>query len=159
MDLLPNYFFLDKKLYRKIRVVKTENYVVAWSYDDERRMRFNYSSVRREAAQAFALPEVSKLIDKPKSLILSYLRRNLIDYPSGRVYSTRNKKPGKWMWSEQDVLDLREAIFEMAPKNKYGEPYANFKLVSKSELLSRINKDTSYYVKADDGDFIKIWRR
>jgi hypothetical protein len=158
MDLVPNYFFLDQKLYKKIRVVKSENYVVAWSYEDERRMRFNYSSVRQEASKAFNVNDVSELIDKPKSLILSFLQRNLIDYPSGRLYSIKNKLPGRWMWSEQDILDLRETIFEMAPKNKYGEPYSNFKLVSKAELLSKMREDTSYYVRNEKGDFVKIWR-
>jgi hypothetical protein len=158
MDLVPNYFYLDKKLYKKIRVVKSENYVVAWSYEDERRMRFNYSSVRKEASKAFNLDEVSKLIGKRKSHILSYIQRNLVDPPSGRLYSIKNKKPGKWMWSEKDVLDLREAIFDMAPKNKYGEPFVNFKLVSKAELLSRMREDASYYVRNQDGEFVKVWR-
>ncbi len=157
-ELIPNYFFLDKNLYKKIRVVKSEGYVVTWSYTDERRMRFNYASVRREAIKAFNLDEVSKLIDKPKSVILSYIQRNLADQPSGRLYSIKNKKPGKWMWSEQDVLDLRDAIFDMAPKNKYGEPYANFRLVSKAELLSKMRDNTSYYVRNENGEFVQIWR-
>jgi hypothetical protein len=156
--LIPNYFFLDKKLYKKIRVVKSEDYVVAWSYEDERRMRFNFSSVRKEAGKAYNLDEVSRLIDKRKSEILSYLKRNLVDQPSGRLYSIKNKRPGKWMWSEKDILDLRESIFDMAPKNKYGEPFRNFKLVSKAELLSRMREDTSYYVRNENGEFVKVWR-
>lgn len=158
MELVPSYFFLGNKLYKKIRVVKSESYVVAWSYEDERRMRFNYGSVRQEATKAFDLDQVSKLIGKPKSLILSYIQRNLVDCPSGRIYSIKNKKPGKWMWSEQDVLDLRNSIFEMAPKNKYGEPYTNFRLISKAELLSKMREDATYYVKNESGDFVKVWR-
>lgn len=158
MELIPSYFFLGNKLHKKIRVVKSENYVVAWSYEDERRMRFNYVSVRQEAIKAFDVTEVAKLIEKPRAVVLSYLQRNLIDYPSGRLYSINSKKPGKWMWSEQDVLDLRETIFEMAPKNKYGEPYTNFKLVSKAELLSKMREDTSYYVRNQQGEFIQVWR-
>jgi len=157
-DLVPNYFFLKDKLYKKLRVVKSEDYIVAWSYEDEMRMRFNYSSVRREASKAYSLDEVSDLIGRRKSVLLSYLRRNLIDPPSGRLYSIKNKVPGKWMWSEQDVLDLRDAIFEMAPKNMYGEPRVNFKLVSKAELLSKMREDTAYYVKNEQGEFVKVWR-
>jgi hypothetical protein len=157
-DLIPNYFFLGNKLYKKIRVIKSEDYVVTWSYEDEMRMRFNYSSVRREATKAYDIFEVSRLIDKPKALLLSYLSRNLIEYPSGRQYSLKNKVPGKWMWSKQDVLDLRDSIFDMAPKNKYGEPYINFKLVSKAELLSRMREDTSYYVRNEHGNYVKVWR-
>jgi hypothetical protein len=158
MALVPNYFFLNNKLYQKIRVVKSENYVVAWSYEDEQRMRFNHSSVLRDATKAYELREVSRLIDKPQSVILSYMGRNLVDYPSGRTYTKTSKKPGKWMWSQQDVLDLRDAIVAVAPKNKYGEPFPSFQLISKAELLAKMNEDTSYYIKNDKGEFVKVWR-
>lgn len=158
MDLVPSYFFLDEKLYKKIRVVKSENYVVAWSYEDEKRVWITYSVVRREATPAYKLRDVSKLIDKTQSLILSYVKRNLVEKPSGRLYTVRNKIPGEYMWSEQDILDLRDSLFELAPKNKYGEPYSNFKLISKAEILSRMRKDASFYVKDENGEFIKVWR-
>lgn len=158
MDLLPRYFFLNEKLYEKLRVVKSENYIVAWSFEDEARLRFNYSSARRDASKAYEIREVAKLIDRPAKELLSYLSRGLIDPPSARLYSRKNKVPGKWMWSEQDVLDLRDAIFELAPKNKYGEPYTNFKLVSKAELLRQMRGDTSYYVRDESGNYVKVWR-
>jgi hypothetical protein len=62
------------------------------------------------------------------------------------------------MWSEQDILNLRDTIFELAPKNKYGEPYANFKLISKADLLSKMREGTSLYVKNEAGEYIKVWR-
>lgn len=158
MDLIPNYFFLGRKLYKKIRVVKTENYVVAWSYQDESRMRFNYSSVRQEASRAFKLSEVSDLIGRSQKEIKSYINRNLIDKPSGRLYSVKNRTPGQYMWSEQDVLDLREVIFELVPKNKYGEPYVNFRLISKAELISKLKNDATFYIRNENGEFVKIWR-
>ena len=158
MDLVPSYFFLDDKLYKKIRVVKSENYVVAWSYEDEKRVWITYSVVRREAGKAYKLSEVAEMIDKPKSTILSYVKRNLVEKPSGRLYTIKNKVPGEYMWSENDILDLRDSIFDLAPKNKYGEPYSNLKLISKAELLSKMRKDTSFYVRNENGDFIKIWR-
>jgi hypothetical protein len=158
MELVSNYFFLDEKLYKKIRVVKTEDYVVAWSYEDEKRVWINYSIVRRNGSKAYDLSEVSKLIDMKKVDILSYINRRLVDPPSGRLYTIKNRVPGKWMWSEKDILDLRQSLFELAPKNKYGEPYTSTKLISKPELLSRIRKDVSFYVRNENGEFVKVWR-
>jgi hypothetical protein len=139
-------------------VVKSQDYIVAWSYDDEKRMRFSYSGVRRESSKAYTMKEVSELIEKSQKEILKLISRNLVDRPSGRLYTIKNKLPGKWMWSESDILALREAIFELAPKNKYGEPFSNFTLISKKELLSKLHEDTSYYVKGSDGQFVKVWR-
>jgi hypothetical protein len=87
MDLLPRYFFLNEKLYEKIRVVTSENYVVVWAFEDEQRLRFNYSSVRRDYTKAYDVKEVAQLIDRPAKEILSYLKRGLAEYPSARLYS------------------------------------------------------------------------
>jgi hypothetical protein len=158
MDLVPKYFFLDKKLYQKVRVVKSENYVVAWCFQDEKRVWLTYSYVRKNAEQAYTLSEVAELVDRPKAKLLAFMNRNLVDMPSGRLYNIRNKVPGRWLWSEQDVLNLRDSLFEMAPKNKYGEPYSNLKLISRAELLSKMRKDASLYVRNENGDFVKVWR-
>lgn len=158
MDLVPNYFFIDEKLYKKIRVVKTENYVVAWSYNDEKRVWINYSTVRKSGGKAYDLKQVCELIGKTQTFIMSCIKKNLVNLPTGRVYKISSRLPGKWMWSEHDILELRDSLFEMAPKNKYGEPYTTFKLISKAELLSKMRQDASFYVKNEDGDFVKIWR-
>lgn len=158
MESVPNYFFLNNKLYKKIRVVKTQDYIVAWSFEEEMRMRFNYSSVRREASKAYKLEEVAELIDRPAKDILSSIKRNIVSPPSGRLYNTKSKKPGRHMWSEDDILDLRNDYFDNAPKDKYGDPYINFKLVSRAELLNRMRQDISYYVKNENGDYVKVWK-
>jgi len=62
------------------------------------------------------------------------------------------------MWSEDDVLTLREDFYELAPKDKYGDPHRTFKLVSKSELLSKMHEDISYYVKNESGDYVRVWK-
>jgi hypothetical protein len=154
---VPNYFFLKDKLYKKIRIVKSENYLVCWSYEDEMRMRFNYSSVLREATKAYSVSEVSKLLEKTPGYIWALIGNKIADHPSGRSYNA-NKRPMKWYWSEQDILDLRQAIFDSAPKNEYGEPYGKFRLISKVRLLSKMREDTSYYVKNQNGEFVKVWR-
>lgn len=138
--------------------MKSEDYVVAWSYEDERRVRFNYSSVRREASKAYDVKEVADLMEKRTSDILTMIDRNLVDRPSGRLYSIANKRPGQFMWSESDIFDLRDAMFELAAKNKYGEPHRGFKLISKSELLGKMHEDMSYYVRNEDGEFVRVWR-
>jgi hypothetical protein len=158
MELVPNYFFLDEKLYKKIRVVKTENYVVAWSYEDEKRVWLNYSYVRKNSDKAYKLADVSQLIEKSTNYIMSHMQRNLVKRPSGRTYNITSKMPKDFMWSSRDILDLRDSIYDLAPKNKYGEPYSNFTLISKAELLNKMHKDVSMYIKNENGEFIKIWR-
>lgn len=157
-SVIPNYFILNDRLYKKIRVVKSEDYVVAWSYYDERRMRFSYSGTRREAKKAFLIKEVSELIEWPMRKLTDYLDRGLIDYPANRLYAIKTKRPGQWMWSEDEVLELRDRLYSLARKNKYGEPYYGFKLISKADLIAKMTDQVAYYVKGQDGEFRKVWR-
>lgn len=156
--LIPNYFFMDNKIYKKLRVVRSEDYIVVWSYADEARMRFGLVATRRAAQKAYKIGEVASLIKRPVADIISYVARGLVPKPSGNTYYIGSKRPYLQLWSEDDILFLRDKIFELAPKNKYGEPYTNFKLVSRTELLAKFRGDTSYYVQDEDGNMTRVWR-
>lgn len=158
MELVPNYFFLKDKIYKKLRVVKSEDYIVVWSYEDEMRQRFTYSLVRKEATKAYRLNEVCDLLDKKIRYIVSYLDRGLIPYPASRLYHIISKKPSKWMWSQEDILYMRDLIFQLAPKDKHGDPRRDFSLISKAELLAKMHGNSSYYVKNENGEFVRVWK-
>jgi len=158
MDLISTYFILNEKLYKKIRIVKSEDYVVVWSYHDEKRMRFSYSGIRREAQKAYSIDQVCELIERPMKQIVNYLDNGLIDYPANRLYHIKSKKPGKYMWSEQEVLDLRDRLYDLTKKNKYGEPYRNFKLISKAALIAKMSNQVSHYIRNQDGEFVQVFR-
>jgi hypothetical protein len=155
---VPNYFFLNNKLYKKIRVVRSEDYIVAWSYEDEMRMRFSNSATRRQATKAYTTYETARLIERPVRFINNYIQRGLIPQPSGRSYTIKNRRPREAYWSQDDILYLRDRIYELTPKNKYGDPNSQFKLISKAELLAKMNDGEAYYVKGDDGQFTRVWK-
>lgn len=156
--LVPNYFFMNDKIYKKLSVVKSEDFITVWSYADERRMRFGYVSTRRNAVKAYDVTEVAKLLERPVSEVLSFIGRGLAPRPSGQTYNISNKKPGPEFWSEDDILYLRDRIYEMTPKKKDGEPFAKFNLVSKAELMAKFTGDDSYYVKDSTGNLVKVWK-
>lgn len=155
---IPNYFFLDGKLYKLIRVVKNENMLVIWGFEEESRMWFNYQQTLKRFQKAFTLQEVAKLIDKKITYLKVMMERNLISRGSGTSYSIATRRPLTVYWSEDDVFNLRSELFALAKKNKYGEPYANFNLVSEAELLTKMRGGESYFIKDKDGQFVKVWR-
>lgn len=155
---IPNYFFLDGKLYKLIRTVKNENMLVIWGFEEESRMWFNYQQTLKRFQKAFTLQEVSKLIGKSVTELKNMMRNNLISRGSGTSYSVATRRPRTVYWSEDDVFNLRSELFALAKKNKYGEPYANFSLVSEAELLTRMRGGESYFIKDKDGQFVKVWR-
>lgn len=154
--IIPTYFFVDGKLYKRLAIVRSENYVVVFSYDDERQMRFTYDLLRRTYVKAFPLSQTAKLLECKTKEILLFIYKNLVPRPSGRSYHISSRKPDRAFWSEEDLLVLRDTLYEWYSKDKYGKTRRN--LPSKSELLAKMHGDSSYYVKAEDGSFVKVWK-
>jgi len=155
---IPNYFFLDGKLYKKIRIVKNENMLVIWGFEEESRMWFNYQQTLKRFQKAFTLREVSSLINKNITTLKVMIKNNLISRGSGMSYAVATRRPLTIYWSEDDVFNLRAELFALAKKNKYGEPYSSFNLISEAELLNKMRGGESYFIKDKDGQFVKVWR-
>jgi len=155
-NIVPAYFFLNNKLYKRLAVVKSENYVVVFSYSDETKMRFPYDLIRKTHSKAFTAVQTANILGRSLKEVMNLIHRNLVPRPSGRSYHLSSKRPDKWYWSEEDVLTLRDAMYENSKKNKYGQP--TIRLKSKSEVLAEMHGDDSYYMKTEDGTFVKVWK-
>lgn len=157
-ELLPNFFFLNNKLHKRLKIVKSEDLAVAFCYPDEEHVHYMYSMLRRQYQGAYNLDQVSKLVRRPKKELQRLIKHKLIERPKGFKYRIETRQPICYMWSQDDVLELRDRLYDLAPKQKDGFPSSTFNLASKAELLEAMNGDSSYYVRNAEGDFIKVWR-
>lgn len=130
--------------------------MIVFSYSDETKMRFAYDLVRKNYIKAFTIAQTAKLLGRPAKEVHNLIHRNLVPKPTGRSYHIESKRPDQYFWAEADVLVLRDAIYDNAIKDKYGK--ARIKIKSKSEILAEMHGDSSYYVKAEDGSFVKVWK-
>lgn len=151
-------FFLDGNLHQKISMIPSENILVAWNYPREERSHYNYQQVRRRYQRAFDIKQVAELTEQSLDRLKKLIKNNILSRGSGSSYTIATRRPGPVYWSEDDLLDLRSEMFAIAKKNAYGEPYAGFKLISEAELVHKIRGGESYYIKNDDGEFVKVWR-
>lgn len=158
MRKIPTFFFLNKDIHKKLRVIPSENILVAWDFPEEKRVWYDYSLVRKSFQMAYKINQVSELIGRAQATLKEWLDKKIIEHPSGRIYKIHNRLPSTYYWSEDDVLNLRDQIFELAPKNKYGEPYRNFQLISRAELMAKMRGDNSLYIRSESGEFIKVWK-
>lgn len=155
---IPKMFFLDGNLHQKIKTIPSENILVAWNYPREERSHYNYQQARRRYQHAYDIKQAADLLEEPLLKLKKFLKNNLISRGSGVSYTIATRRPSTVYWSEDDLIDMRSELFAMAKKNKYGEPYANFKLISQAELLHKIRGGESYYIRDKDGEFVKVWR-
>lgn len=155
---VPRMFFLDGDLHKKLSVIVSENILVAWNYPREERSHYNYQQARKRFQAAFDIKEAAELLEQPLLKLKTLVKNNILSRGSGVSYTIANRRPSTVYWSEDDLLNMRSEMFAIAKKNKYGEPYAGFTLISEAELTHKIRGGESYYVKNKNGDFVKVWR-
>ena len=155
---IPKMFFLDGSLHQKVKTIPSENILVAWNYPREERSHYNYQQARRRFQHAFDVKQAADLLEEPLVKIKRLVINNILSRGSGVSYTIATRRPSTVYWSEDELLDMRAELFAIAKKNVYGEPYAGFKLISEAELLYKIRGGESYYIKNDDGEFVKVWR-
>jgi len=108
--------------------------------------------------KAFPISEVSKLINRHRVIIENYILDGKIRTPQ-RIYTLDTKRPGKYMFSEKDVLDLHDYLLTV----HIGRPRKDGKITpgrmpSRAELKAMMRHDTTMYVKSADGTFTPVWK-
>lgn len=155
---MKTYFFLNSKLHKFLRSIRQENIIVAWSFEDEERLWYDASMVKRDHTNAYRITEVAEFFNKRSTFIRSLIGRKILDRPSGQAYNIATRKPGMYYWSEEDVLDIRNKLYEILPKNEFNEPMWQNKLISDAELRAKMRQDNSMYIRDKEGNFVKVWR-
>lgn len=154
----PLLFFLDGDLHKRLKIAKVDNMLVAWNYPKEDTRHYIYSDVLRNYQQAFTIKEASALIKRPVREIELFLKNKVLDKPSGFEYHVNSRRPKGYVWSEDDMLDLRDRFHELAPKDNYGYVKSTFKLASRAELLVSLKSHGGYTVVDGQGKTVRVWR-
>lgn len=153
------YFYLDDELYKVLWINRPGDLIIAWNYKEGKRMAYVWSDVRKRMGRAFPVGEVSKMINRHVVNIEKYILEGKIRAPQ-RLYSMDEKRtPGKYMFSEKDVLGLHDYLLTV----HYGRPRKDGritpgKMPSRAELKAMMQHDTMVYVKTSDGEFAPVWK-
>lgn len=151
-------FYLDDKLHKKIRVVVSDNSVVAWSYQDEDRAWYNRDDVRRKFKKAYTISAAADLINISAGTIKEIIKGNLLTNMPESSYDRKTFMPLKAYINEDHMQELREIAWESLPKNRYGEPYRD--TMTSAKQLDHLMKlgDDREFIRLDKDQVIRIFR-
>jgi hypothetical protein len=153
------YFFVNSDLHKVLRVVRPEDFVEAWNYRLGKRVGYVWSDVRKRMENAFTLQQVAAMIGRHRVQLQNYILNGDIATPQ-RVYTLDGeKKPGKYFFSEADVLDLHDYLLTV----HIGRPRKDGKITpgkmpTKAELRAMMKHDMVTYVKTAENEFKPIWK-
>ena len=158
MRRIPTFFFLNGKLHKKIKEIAAEDSIVAWNYPEEKRCRYIRGLVRLEFEYAFSLKKVSEFLHVVPGKLKVLIAKGRVHNPMGVSYNLSNKSPQSMWFSETDIMKIRDDLWSLIPKNKFGEPSVVTSLPSPGQLKAEIHKESATYIKNANGEYIRVWR-
>jgi len=155
---IPSMFYLDDKLMMKIRVIVSDNSVVAWSYQDEDRLWLNRDEVRRKYKKAYTISAAANLINISPITIKEIIKKNLLSNMPESSYDRKTYMPKKVYINEEHMQELRQVAWEQLQKNRYGEPHND--TITSAKQLDHLMKlgDDREFIKLDDDQVVRIFR-
>lgn len=155
---IPNVFYLDDKLWMKVRVVVSDNAVVAWCYRDEERVWLNRDEVRRKFKKAYTISAAAHLINISPVTIKSIIKKQMLSNMPESTYDRKTYMPKKVYINEDHMQELRQVAWDILPKNKYGIPYDD--TITSAKQLDHLMKlgDDREFIKLDDDQVVRIFR-
>ena len=154
-----NYFFLNSELHRVLRVITGEDFVEAWNYPQGKRVGYVWSDTRKHMEKAFPLSKVGEMIGRTRVQLMNYVKEGGIITPQRAYTLDGEKKPGKYLFSESDVLALHDYMMTI----HVGRPRKDGRITppqipSKAELRAMMRHDTMLYLKSSDGELRPVYK-
>ena len=155
MRSVPAMFFLDGKLYKKLKLVKSDDSVVVFDYEEESRVWLPVRAVLKNYKRAYSLPQAANLLSVKSSIVKEIITKKSIGNPV-LAYNPKTFAPIKYYISEDDLMDIRDAAWELLPKNRYGEPFKDV-IPSPDDLRAKLFGDDNRNYVIRDNEFIQIF--
>jgi hypothetical protein len=145
-------------LHRVLHINRPQDLVMAWDYVDHKRRMYNWTDVRRTMQSAFTITDVAEILGIHRMTVDGYIREGKIKTPQ-RIYNLSTRVPGKYFFSEDDVLDLHAALSEV----HQGRPrkdglVTNNRMPDRSTVRTLVRRSEVLYTKDKDGQFVPIWK-
>lgn len=153
------YFFLDGIPHKKLQVNRGADMLVAWNYIEHKRSAYVWSVAKRNIQRAFLGPEIQKMLGRHRNSLYLYIKEGNVRAPFKTYSLDGTERPGIYLWTEKEVLDLHEFIVNRGygRKSKYGLPRIK-SLPSRTELLAMMRDDVVLYTKTKDGKYTPVWQ-
>jgi hypothetical protein len=148
--LLIEYFHKNGKVHKVISSSRAKDILVAWRYEDSKRVMYPYSEAKKSMGNAYSIKQVGEILNKHRVTIQDYILEGKIITPQKICPIGKSPEDGwyKYLFSEKDILDLHAYILESGHSKN---------VPSKTELLALLKHNFILYTRTDSG-FVPVWK-
>lgn len=133
--------------------------LVAWCYKDKCRYSFSYADIRRYATKAYTVREVQEYVGRHRTYILRLIKEEKVKTPERTYKLDGSYNPGKYLMSEEDIMDLHEYFATTHVGRPRGDGLITHwgDLPSKVELRAMLQSNQITYVR-NHGEYVPVWK-
>ncbi len=154
-----NYFYLDDKLYKKLRISNGHNRMVAFCYDDMAEVELPLDYALRKRRPTYSVTQAAVMLNRNRMVVNRAFFYESIPKPKKSFDYTKPaaEQRGTYRLSEKDVFRLRD-YFASTRSLKNGETTSSLRPVpSRPQLANMMKYEKITYVRTSDGKFVPTW--
>lgn len=153
------YFYLNGNHHKVLRISRAEDIIVAWDYENKKRVSYIWSVAKQNMQKAFTVNEVCKIFGRDRWSIHTFIEEGKIKRPK-QTYSLENGNPGKFLFSEDDLRDLHSYLLTVhRGRPRKDGAITQGKVMTRAELEAMMKHETILYTKDKAGDFVPVWKQ
>lgn len=144
------WFFLDGDLHRYISSHRAKNQMKAFNYREQKVKVLTLSEAKKYRQNAFSISQVASILNRSRRTIYWYIETGKF-LPSGKAHRPTKTSNTKWWYSEDDVIELRDVIYEQSLRAPVQR-----KLPSRDEVRTMVKTKKMLYVQQGE-QFVPVW--
>lgn len=150
-------FYLHGNLHKILHISRARDLLTAYDFAEGKTKVYPWSEVQRRRQHAFTITQAGALLDRHRDRIMSYMEEGNVPWPQ-REYSLETGRPGRYFFSEDDMMDLRDyvATVHIGRPRKDGK-VTNNRIPTREELRAMMQQGRVLYVKEND-EFVPVWK-
>lgn len=154
------YFFINNELNQVLRKNRAEDLIVAWNFNQHRRMAYSWTDVNNNMQRAYQLREVANIFNRHPLTVHRWIRNGDIARPTKTYSLTGRNFQGFYYFSEDDIRAVHDYLcgVTMGRPRKDGG-VTNNRMPTRAELEAILRRETILYVKDDTGDYVPVWKQ
>lgn len=156
----PNYFYLDGKLHKVVRVTRATDLVECLLISERKKVLYSWSWFKKARRPAWERGAVVKLLSRSPERICRDMAAGYIPRPE-RTYNPITGRQSHHMWSETDILNYHEYLINKKGRGRPRKDGAHTPptyMCSRQELIAQMRVESSIYVKNAAGEFVPVWK-
>lgn len=153
------YFFLEKKLHKKLRITRPLDYIEAWHFEDHKRVGYVWSDVKRRMGKAYTTKQVAQMVNRHHINIEKYILAGHIRAPERGYPIAGGKSKGRYYWGDHNIIELHEYLLTVhRGRPRLDGGITPWNTPTRAELLAMLKHGTVLYTKTDEGLFVPVWK-